>query len=278
MDAGRRLAGAPERDVERRPMLLKDRVAIVSGIGPGLGREIALALAREGADVALGARSEDRLKEVAAEIESLGRRTVWRSTDVTVEGQRQALVDATVEAFGKVDVLVNNAFLQPPMKRIEYETEDMFRKAFEVNTLGGIGMAKAVIPAMKEGGGGSIVFINTMSIRTSEVKTGAYAASKSALLAAARVLAREHGRDGIRVNSVMPGYVWGPNLAWYFNHLAEKEGVTVQQVHERIADQTALQHIPTSAEVADAVVFFASDLSRVVTGQSLDVNAGHWFE
>ena len=110
------------------------------------------------------------------------------------------------------------------------------------------------------------------------MKTGAYAASKSALFAAARVLAREHGRDGIRVNSVMPGYVWGPNLEWYFNHLAEKEGITPQEVYDRVAEQTALRHLPTSAEVADAVVFFASDLSRVITGQSLDVNGGHWFD
>ena len=139
-------------------------------------------------------------------------------------------------------------------------------------------MARAVIPVMQRSGSGSIVFINTMSIRTNEVKTGAYAASKSALFAAAKVLAREHGRDGIRVNSVMPGYIWGPNLEWYFNFLAEKEGVTPQAVYERIAAETALNHLPTSAEVADAVVFYASDLSRVITGTSLDVNGGHWFE
>jgi NAD(P)-dependent dehydrogenase (short-subunit alcohol dehydrogenase family) len=259
-------------------VLLKDRVAIVSGIGPGLGKEIALALAREGADVAMGARTEDRLRDVAADIEALGRRSYWAATDVTDESQRRALVDGTVESLGRVDVLVNNAFVQPPFKRIEYETEEMFRTAFEVNVLGGLGMARAVIPAMQAQGGGSIVFINTMSIRTTLVKTGAYAASKSALFAAARVLAREHGRDGIRVNSVMPGYVWGPNLEWYFNHLADKEGVTPQDVYDRVAQETALRHLPTGAEVADAVVFFASDLSRVITGQSLDVNGGHWFD
>jgi NAD(P)-dependent dehydrogenase (short-subunit alcohol dehydrogenase family) len=259
-------------------VLLKDRVALVSGIGPGLGKEIALALARAGADVALGARTEERLRETAAEIEGLGRRAHYLPTDVTQPDQRQALVDSTMEALGRVDVLVNNAFIQPPFKRIEFETEEMFRRAFEVNVLGGLGMARAVIPAMKAQGGGSIVFINTMSIRTSEVKTGAYAASKSALFGAAKVLAREHGGDGIRVNSIMPGYIWGPNLEWYFNHLAEKEGITSEQVYERVAAETALRHLPTSAEVADAVVFFASDLSRVITGQSLDVNGGHWFE
>jgi NAD(P)-dependent dehydrogenase (short-subunit alcohol dehydrogenase family) len=103
-------------------MLLKDRVGIVSGIGPGMGKDIALALAREGADVALGARTEENLREVAGEVEALGRRVVWRPTDITSEEQSRALVDATKEAFGRVDVLVNNAFLPPSMKRVEHDT------------------------------------------------------------------------------------------------------------------------------------------------------------
>src|SRR5688572_3730056 len=96
-------------------MLLEDRVAIVSGVGPGLGREIAMALAREGADVALGARSAERLAEVAADVEALGRRAVHEPTDIADEAQCARLVSSAVEAFGHVDVLVNNAFMQPPM-------------------------------------------------------------------------------------------------------------------------------------------------------------------
>ena len=90
------------------------------------------------------------------------------------------------------------------------------------------------------------------------------------------MLAREHGEDGIRVNTVLPGHVWGPSLEWWFEHLAKKQGTTPQEVYDSVADEAALRRIPTSAEIADAVVFFASDLSRVVTGQSLDVNAGSW--
>jgi len=259
-------------------MLLKDRVAIVSGIGPGMGRDIALALAREGADVGLGARTEENLKKVADEVEVLGRRVVWKPTDITSEEQCAALVQAAMDTFGQIDVLVNNAFLPPSMKRVEHDTVEHWRQSYEVNVLGNLHMTRAVIPQMKEQGSGSIVFINTMSIRTAEVKSAAYASNKSALLTLARVLARELGGDGIRVNSVLPGHVWGASLEWWFEHLAKKQGTTPQEVYDSVANEAALRHIPTSAEIADAVVFFASDLSRVVTGQSLDVNAGAWLE
>ena len=259
-------------------MLLKDRVGIVSGIGPGVGKEVALALAREGADVVLGARTEENLREVAGEVEALGRRVTWRPTDITVEDQCAALAAAARDEFGRIDVLVNNAFLPPSMKRVEHETIEHWRESYEVNVLGTLQMTRAVIPAMKEQRSGSIVFINTMSIRTAEPKSGAYAANKSALFTLARVLAQELGEHGIRVNTVLPGHVWGPSLEWWFEHLAKKRGVTPQEVYDSVANEAALRHIPTSAEVADAVVFFASDLSRVITGQSLDVNAGMWME
>jgi NAD(P)-dependent dehydrogenase (short-subunit alcohol dehydrogenase family) len=259
-------------------VLLKDRVAIVSGIGPGLGRELALALAREGADLALGARTEDRLREVAGDVEALGRKVMWQATDIQDEEQCRALADATREAFGRIDVLVNNAFFPPSMKRIEHDTIEHWRQSFEVNVVGSVQMTRAVVPVMKEQRSGSIVFINSMSMRTAETKSGAYAAMKSALLTTAQVLARELGEHGIRVNTVVPGHVWGPSLEWWFDHLAKKQGTTPKDVYDSVATQAALRHIPTSAEVADAVVFFASDLSRVVTGQALDVNAGHWLE
>jgi NAD(P)-dependent dehydrogenase (short-subunit alcohol dehydrogenase family) len=87
----------------------------------------------------------------------------------------------------------------------------------------------------------------------------------------------ELGGYGIRVNSILPGYVWGPSVEWYFKQQAQQRGITPEEVYEEVASETCLHHLPTSAEVADSVVYLASDLSRVVTGQSLDVNAGHWF-
>lgn len=258
-------------------MLLEDRVAVVSGIGPGMGRDISLAFAREGAHVVMGARTEDRLMEVAAEIEALGRKAVWRTTDIKSEQDCLALAEAATSAFGRIDVLVNNAFVQPPLQTIERAEIDTWRSAFDVNVIGSVQMTKACLPAMKAQGSGSIVFIGSMSARRIQRNFGVYAATKSALISTAQTLAREHGRDGIRVNTVLPGYIWGPSLQWFFGYLAEKQGRTPEDVYAEIAGETCLNHIPTSEEIADSLVFFASDLSRVVTGQSLDVNAGHWF-
>jgi NAD(P)-dependent dehydrogenase (short-subunit alcohol dehydrogenase family) len=259
-------------------MLLEDRTGIVSGIGPGMGRDISLALAREGANLVLGARTEERLREVAAEVEGLGRKAAWVSTDVTDNGQCVALAAKAIETFGSIDVLVNNAFIQPPLKRIEYDDIDQWRKSHEVNVIGSLQMTRAVIEQMKQQGSGSIVFINSMTIRNPGEKLGAYSATKAALLLMARTLARELGEYGIRVNTVVPGYIWGPNLKWYFRYLSEKDGRTVEEIYGEVAAETALGKLPTSEEIADAVVFFASDMARAITGQSLDVNAGHHFD
>ena len=130
---------------------------------------------------------------------------------------------------------------------------------------------------MREQGGGSIVMVNSMIVRVPQPRMGVYAASKGALLAATQALAQEVGVHGIRVNSVVPGYIWGPSLEAWFAQQAQQRGVDPQVVYDEVAAQTALRHLPTSAEIADAVVFFASDLARAVTGQSLDVNGGHFF-
>ncbi len=258
--------------------LLEGRAALVSGVGPGIGKDTALAFAREGADVALGARSEDRLREVAAEVEALGRRAVWQATDITSEEQCAALVRAALDAFGRIDILVNNAFVQPPMETIEANSLNTWRQSFEINLFGAVAMTKAVIPTMKEQGSGSIIFISSMSTRRITEGFGAYAAAKSGIMSTARTLARELGPHGIRVNSVVPGYVWGPSLRWWFKQLAKDQGRTREEVYQEVADETSLKHLPEPAEIADAVVFFASDLSRGITGQTLDVNAGHWFD
>jgi NAD(P)-dependent dehydrogenase (short-subunit alcohol dehydrogenase family) len=259
-------------------MLLEDRVAIVSGSGPGIGRAAARALAREGANVVLGARREDGLQKVSSDIEGLGRKAVAVRTDITVIEDCRALADAAMAEFGRIDILVNNAFMQPPMKPIEETSEEEWLQAYNVNVLGSLNMTNAVLPAMKEQRSGSVVFVNTQSARMADVNLGAYSATKSALLTVARTLAREVGEHGIRVNSVVPAHVWGPSLKYYFNMLAEEEGTTPEAIYERVAADSCLKHIPDSAEVADAIVFFASDLARAVTGQSLYVNAGQWLE
>jgi NAD(P)-dependent dehydrogenase (short-subunit alcohol dehydrogenase family) len=258
-------------------MLLKDRVAIVSGIGPGMGRDISLACAREGADVVLAARGADKLDAVAAEVRALGRRALCVPTDIARADDCRKLTDAAQSEFGRIDILVNNAFkggLEPLMA--DADTTE-WRKIFDVNVFGSLQLTQAAIPHMRRRGAGSIIFVNSMSMRVIEPNFGGYAASKGALMIAAQTLAKELGRDGIRVNSVVPGYIWGPALQGYFQMLAKQQGTTPDAIYAQIASRTALNHIPTSEEIADAVIFFASDMSRVITGQALDVNGGHFF-
>ncbi len=259
-------------------MLLADRVVVVSGIGPGVGAEVAVAAAREGADVVLAARSVPMLDETAARVQAHGRRALAVPTDVTDPAQCRRLVDAARDAFGRIDVLVHNAFLSNPVALVEQADLEDWRRIFEVNLFGALRLTQLVTPGMRAAHRGSIVFVNSMSIRIIEPMMGGYAASKGALLTAARTLAKELGPDGIRVNSVVPGYIWSAKMEAYFRRLAGDRGVPWETVRDEVASRTALHHIPDSAEIADAVVFFGSDLSRAVTGQSLDVNGGHYFD
>jgi len=258
-------------------MLLKDKVAIVSGIGPGMGRDISIALARHGADVVLAARSQANLDPVAQEVEALGRRALAVPTDIAKADDCRHLVDAALRELGRVDILVNNAFKGGVEPLIEATTMEQWRAIFDVNVFGSMQLSQLVLAPMKEQGGGSIVFINSMSMRVIEPAMGGYAASKGALMAAAQTLAKEVGKHKIRVNSVVPGYIWSDKLAEYFRYLAKQQNTTYEAVLAEISGRAALHHIPTSEEIADAVVFFASDLARAITGQALDVNGGHFF-
>src|SRR6185369_434492 len=234
----------------RASMLLKDRVAIVSGIGPGMGRDISLACAREGADVVLAARGADKLDAVAVEVRALGRRALSVPTDIASAEDCRRLTDTAQAEFGRIDILVNNAFKGGLEPRMADADTNEWRKIFDVNVFGSLQLTQAAIPHMRRRGAGSIIFVNSMSMRVIEPNFGGYAASKGALMIAAQTLAKELGRDGIRVNSVVPGYIWGPALQGYFNMLAKQQNTTPDAIYAEIASRTALNHIPTSEEIA----------------------------
>jgi NAD(P)-dependent dehydrogenase (short-subunit alcohol dehydrogenase family) len=255
--------------------LLAGTVVVVSGVGPGLGRSIALRSAQAGADVVLAARTASRLDQVAKEVTALGRRAVSVPADITDDGSAAQLAEAALAAFGRVDTLVNNAFAIPPLATLADTDLAAIRAAFETNVVAALRLTRLFTPALAASRG-SVVMINSAVLRHSRVNYGGYKMAKSALLALARSLATELGPQGIRVNSVAPGWIWGPTLKWYFGYLAEQRGVDAQQVYDETAATTDLRALPEPDEIADAVVFLASAMARAITGQCLDVNSGEY--
>ena len=253
--------------------LLENKVVVISGVGPALGTTLARRCAEAGADLVLAARTVERLDDVAKQITDLGRRAVSVGTDITDDAQVAHLVDESLKAYGKVDVLINNAFRVPSMKPFANTTFEHMRDAIELTVFGALRMVQAFTPALAEANG-SVVNVNSMVVRHSQAKYGAYKMAKSALLAMSQTLATELGDQGIRVNSVLPGYIWGGTLESYFNHQAGKYGTTVDEIYTATAAASDLKRLPTEDEVASAILFMASDLSSGITGQTLDVNCG----
>lgn len=257
-------------------MLLEGKVAVVSGLGPGMGRDISLALAGHGADIVMCARREERMDAVAAEVAALGRRAVTVRCDITSRDDCEQVAAEAEAQLGRVDVLVNNAFHQGDFSLFEDADLEAWRTTFDVNFFGSLQLTQALLPLLKQSGDGRIIMINTQSVQIVEPLYGAYGASKGALATATQTLARELGKYGIRVNGVHPGYIWGSSVEWYLKHLAEQNGTTFDEEYAKVADQTCLGYITPSAEIAGSVVFFASELSKPVTGQALSVNSGHY--
>lgn len=260
-------------------MLLAGKTAVIVGIGPGVGEALALQFAAHGANLVLASRSSASVTSLAKRLEGAGSRAVGVQTNITQPDECIRLATAAAEAFGSIDVLVNNAVQYGSNRLIESTASDDWRTVFEVNVFGTMNVCRAVLPAMQAQGSGSIIFVNTQLIRQFNPDLrpqGEYASSKGALEVAARHLAGEVGPQGIRVNSIVPGYIWGPRLESRLKREAAESGRAPSELYEGIAHRLALRTIPTSEDVALAAVFFASDLSRAVTGQALDVNGGEY--
>ena len=255
--------------------LFDGQVVCISGVGPALGTTLARRCAEQGADLVLAARTVERLDDVAKQITDMGRRAVAVATDITDEEQVSNLVDASLAAYGKVDVLINNAFRVPSMKPLADTTFQHIRDAIELTVLGALRLIQGFTPALAEANG-AVVNVNSMVIRHSQAKYGAYKMAKAALMAMSQSLATELGAQGIRVNSVVPGYIWGDTLKSYFTHQAGKYGTTVEQIYDATAANSDLKRLPTEDEVASAIIFLGSGLASGITGQALDVNCGEY--
>jgi NAD(P)-dependent dehydrogenase (short-subunit alcohol dehydrogenase family) len=255
--------------------LLAGKVAVVSGVGPGLGRAIAEQFAKAGADLVLASRTESRLQEVADDVRAIGVKALVVPTDINDDAAAQNLVDATLAEYGRIDALISNAFAIPPLGPLQTVDFDQARAGFETNVFAALRLTRLFVPALTESRG-NVVMINSSVLRHSSMPYGAYKMTKASLLALAQSLATELGPSGIRVNSVAPGWIWADTLQNYFGYLAHKRGVEPKVVYDEIADTIDLRRLPVPDEIADAVVFMASDLARGITGHCLDVNCGEY--
>ncbi|MEH6570798.1 MAG: SDR family oxidoreductase [Halioglobus sp.] len=260
-------------------MLLKDKVVVVSGIGPGLGQELSTLAAKEGAAaVVLAARTASKLDTAEREINDLGLGTkvLKITTDISSQEQCQALADKTAAEFGRIDVLFNSAYDPGSFEPIESADMAGWRRAMEVNFFGTMHLTQACVPYMKENGGGAVVMIATMVEHKPLATQGGYGASKSALRSATKHLALELGQYNIRVNSVHMGWMWGPSVEGYFAWQAQTTGKSQEELIAKVTESIPLGVIPDDGECAKAALFFASDYASVVTGAALDVNGGEF--
>ena len=260
-------------------MLLKDKIVIVSGIGPGLGIELSTRAAQEGAaGVAVAARTASKLDDAEQAIRSLGLSTpvLKVPTDISDKAASDALVAATLEHFDRVDVLFNSAYVAGTFVPAEEADMDDWRSTFDINVCGTMRLTQAAIKPMKKQGGGSIVMINSMVTRKPMPGQAGYAVSKAALTSATSHLAFELGRHRIRVNSIYMGWMWGPPVKGYFAAAAPGLGTTPEAMKAEVEKNIPLGAIPDDADCAKAAAMLASDYACIITGACLDANGGEY--
>jgi NAD(P)-dependent dehydrogenase (short-subunit alcohol dehydrogenase family) len=261
-------------------VLLKDKIAVITGAGPGLGRTLAVLMAEEGADVVIAARSKDTLEAIATEVTALGRTALAVPTDVSQPAQVKRLARTVMDRFGRVDVLVNAAFPGTHRKNV-LDMDDAYleqwRSVVDIAAYGTLLACRHVAPHMVAAGAGSIVNITSMSSRTGYAGRSDYAAGKAAVHLLSHCLADELGPSGVRVNCVAPGWIQSDMLVNWMEKRAAYEGVTYEEILAGDVNEMALRRIATEEDVARAVIFLASDHAKATTGATIDVNAGQQF-
>jgi NAD(P)-dependent dehydrogenase (short-subunit alcohol dehydrogenase family) len=267
-----------ETHSEGEDMVLDGQVAIVTGGGRGIGRAIARKFAAEGASVVVTARSENEIKDVVAEIHGAGGKASAVQADLAREADCKKIVDGARGAFGKVDILVNNAAIYGPIGPIETFPLRDWDEVMTVNLRAPMILSQLVLPEMYARQSGSILNISTAGAKMAFALSGAYTSSKSALIGLTHVMAAEAAQKGVRVNAICPGPVtetkMSKDLTREFSDYFKSEGdEALKQMMKSI-----LQGRPQTAdEIASAAVFLVSDQASAITGQTLNVDGGMAF-
>jgi len=259
-------------------MILNNQTILVSGVGPGLGSEIAARVLRDGGTVVIGARQADKLDAIAKQLDPSGERVLAHAFNITDESSCAEIISAAEARFGKLDGIAQVAAAEP-MGDLTSTPLDDFRKANEVNVIGSVQLVKAAVPAFERAGGGSVVLIGSQSTEIPPPSPQlAYSASKGALRAVAIALATELGPKKIRVNTVIPTWMWGPPVQGYIKWQAGKRGVSEQEVKTELEALFPLGEIPADDDVAETVVMFMSERLRMLTGQFVRVDGGQFMK
>lgn len=254
-------------------MILKDKVIIVTGAGPGMGQAACKGAAREGAKVVVTARSKAAIETVAQEIIAEGGEAIAVPLDVTDMDQCKAAAKAALDTWGRIDGLVNSAYFHPDWAPLIEHDVDQVLQAFNVGAAGALRMSMAVYPTMKAQGSGSIVNISTLCTRKPMPGEGGYGMAKGALNHMTRHLAVEFAGTGVRVNTALMGWMMGVPLQGFADSLGAEEGAAFLKQR---GSEVPVGHIPADADCAKAVYFLLSDYASEITGAMLDVNGGDW--
>lgn len=255
-------------------MKLENQAAIVTGGGHGIGRSIALALAREGAHVLVCGRNEEKLQETATAIRKLDRQGLAMPCDVAREDQIIAMVEAAQCAFGEINILVNNAGIVGPTAPITKVSRSDWDETIAINVTGAFLCSKAVLPKMIDRGSGKIINISSVAGRMAYALRAPYAVSKWGLIGLTRTLAQEVGPHNIQVNAILPGPTAGERMQRVIDERAEEMRLPATEVEQQYVGATALKRMVDPEHVAATVVFLASRDSDTITGQSIEVTSG----
>ncbi len=255
---------------------LKDKVTIITGPAKGMGRAVTLAFAREGARLVLAGRDMAAIEPVAAEARLLGANAIVVSCDMTEPAQTEALAAKALEAFGRIDVLVNVAGGSGPIGKTGWETTaDEFNEIVQLNMTGCFNTMHAVLPTMISQRSGKVVNVGGTFGMRGRAGRMAYSASKWGLRGITKSFALEAGPHNINVNCVAPGMVDGPRFREKVcANLAEKRGISLDEAMTQHAQDYALKRISTDEDIANACLFLAADVSRQITGIDLPVDGG----
>ena len=258
-------------------MKLKDKVAIVTGAASGIGKEIALTYAREGAKVAIADMNTDAADASANEIRAGGGQAMGVAMDVTDEKAVNDGVSAVVTAFGGVDILVSNAGIQIVYPLEEFTYAD-WKKMLAIHVDGAFLTTRACLPHMyKSGRGGSVIYMGSVHSKEASLLKAPYVTAKHGLVGLAKVVAKEGAAHGVRANVICPGFVRTPLVEKQIPEQAKELGISEEDVIKKVMlKETVDGEFTTVQDVAEVALLFASFPSNALTGQSLIVSHG-WF-